>query len=171
MGQDGAADGTLEALAPRNDAGRTDDFVSTKTTKRIQHPILQNPRFDRLTVFQAAPLVWRDKEENLHTVEMLEFDREREILSESMKEARAVGAEIELVFEPATTDRLGAFLAANETQVLHFTCHGLPEFLGKYVCVPSVFRWQLAFAWGMADCAFFLLLCSNRRWFGRCSVP
>jgi len=129
MGQDGAADGTLEALAPRNDAGRTDDFVSTKTTKRIQHPILQNPRFDRLTVFQAAPLVWRDKEENLHTVEMLEFDREREILAESTKEARATGGEIELVFEAATTDRLGAFLAANETQALHFTCHGLPEFL------------------------------------------
>ena len=40
-----------------------------------------------------------------------------------------VGGEIEVIFDEATVNRLGAFLATGRSPVIHFSCHGHPEFL------------------------------------------
>lgn len=84
-----------------------------------------------LTVFQAAPLVWRGSDGTLHPIEALDFERETEFLQQSVLEARHLGAEIDLTFEQGTTDRLGAFMALNRgsSKALHFSCHGMPEYL------------------------------------------
>lgn len=119
----------------RNDEGTTDEGTGGQDAAHgpdAQQEAGKNrvgARFDQLAVFQAAPLVWKDDEGVLHSISMLDFEQEREILSESLQYAARVGAEIDLVFETATTDRLGAFLATSETKVIHFSCHGYPEYL------------------------------------------
>eukprot|EP00567_Pseudictyota_dubia_P000815 CAMPEP_0197467160 /NCGR_PEP_ID=MMETSP1175-20131217/65425_1 /TAXON_ID=1003142 /ORGANISM="Triceratium dubium, Strain CCMP147" /LENGTH=1257 /DNA_ID=CAMNT_0043003223 /DNA_START=3 /DNA_END=3776 /DNA_ORIENTATION=+ len=93
--------------------------------------------YDELTVFLAAPLVWKDSEDVLHPIEALDFEREREILVEAVTDgAGKIGAKINVAFESATTDRLGAFLAAGggdgrpRGRAIHFSCHGATD----YVC-------------------------------------
>lgn len=92
---------------------------------------------DEVNVFQAAPLVWRDSDGMLHPIVPLDFDQEREMLSDALKDASLAG-EINLVFEFATIDRLGAFLAASASsmgrpRVLHYSGHGTSD----YVCVED----------------------------------
>jgi hypothetical protein len=81
---------------------------------------------DFLTVFQAPPLAFVDHEQIPHPVGALDFDYEREMLQKTFRES---GAKIAVTFETATTDRLGAFLARGEGRILHFSCHGDPEYL------------------------------------------
>ena len=84
---------------------------------------------DLLTVFQAAPLVYQDK----HTGEAvplpaLGFETERQVLTKAIHEAsHSMGRMIDVDFQVATTDRLGLFLAQEEGQLMHFSCHGHPE--------------------------------------------
>eukprot|EP00562_Extubocellulus_spinifer_P011946 CAMPEP_0178549360 /NCGR_PEP_ID=MMETSP0697-20121206/5685_1 /TAXON_ID=265572 /ORGANISM="Extubocellulus spinifer, Strain CCMP396" /LENGTH=1398 /DNA_ID=CAMNT_0020182091 /DNA_START=166 /DNA_END=4362 /DNA_ORIENTATION=- len=95
------------------------------------------PRSDKLTVFQAAPLVYRanctdgDRGWKYVPIEMLDFEREREVLTGAFRDARERlrRAEIELVFETATTERFNAVLAARDAQAIHFTCHASAEYL------------------------------------------
>lgn len=99
----------------------------------VPQPATTQTRHDKLTVFQAAPLVWRDELGELQPLEMLDFDRERDSLFQSLEEAKAVGGEIELNFQTATKDRLSAFFSSTDAHALHFTCHGYPE----YICLED----------------------------------
>eukprot|EP00567_Pseudictyota_dubia_P010283 CAMPEP_0197437776 /NCGR_PEP_ID=MMETSP1175-20131217/4930_1 /TAXON_ID=1003142 /ORGANISM="Triceratium dubium, Strain CCMP147" /LENGTH=624 /DNA_ID=CAMNT_0042967377 /DNA_START=96 /DNA_END=1970 /DNA_ORIENTATION=+ len=84
----------------------------------------------QLTVFQAAPLVWEDRDCNLHPVELLDFARERKALVDGLNDAGdASGERVGLVFETATADRFGAILARGSSSALHISCHGYPGHL------------------------------------------
>ena len=83
-------------------------------------------RYDRLTVFQAEPLVWMDGHGVLHPMEALNFGWEKDALTEALQDAREVGT-VELSFDIATTGRLNAFLASSQSSpILHLSCHGFP---------------------------------------------
>uniref|UniRef100_A0A7S1UTK6 CHAT domain-containing protein n=1 Tax=Grammatophora oceanica TaxID=210454 RepID=A0A7S1UTK6_9STRA len=82
---------------------------------------------DLLTVFQAAPLVYQDIMTGEHVpLGLLDFQQERHILEAALRDAHM---DIDLSFDIATSDRLGAFLAKREGRVLHFSCHGHEKFL------------------------------------------
>lgn len=106
--------------------GRAELPGNNKIDAPTSFPKPATRRRDRLTVFQAGPLVQRDKEtDELQPIERLDFDKEREVLVESLSEAAsAFDAEIEIEFETATVDRLAAFLGKGEGEILHFSCHG-----------------------------------------------
>jgi CHAT domain len=79
---------------------------------------------DLLTVFQAAPLVSVDHSGDIHPIHGLDFETERLVLRDALRDSQ-----VHLAFDIATFDRLNAFLARGEGRVLHFSCHGNPNFL------------------------------------------
>ena len=86
--------------------------------------------FDRLMVFQSSPLAYADgNSDAICPVPLLDFEREADILNQSLKDAEAIGANIEVIFETATTDRFNAFFAQRMGRVMHLSCHGHPEYL------------------------------------------
>lgn len=83
-------------------------------------------RYDRLTVFQAEPLVYLDKFSVLQPMESLNFAWEKDALVGALQEAREGGSIIELEFDIATTDRLNAFMSSPmSSPILHISCHGV----------------------------------------------
>jgi hypothetical protein len=82
-----------------------------------------------LRVFQADPLAYTDDDANLIAVPVLDFESERQLLTESLINETDGNTTIDVVFDIATTERLGTFLAKGEGRVLHFSCHGHPEYL------------------------------------------
>ncbi|KAL3901809.1 MAG: hypothetical protein SGARI_006016, partial [Bacillariaceae sp.] len=83
---------------------------------------------DLLTVFQAAPLAYQDKNTGEAVpLPALGFETERQVLTKAIQEAScSMGRMIDVDFQIATTDRLGLFLAQEEGQLMHFSCHGHP---------------------------------------------
>ena len=80
-----------------------------------------------LTVFQADPLVYAGEAGmGFHPVPVLDYESERQLLMESLSD---VHLQIDVLFDIATTERLGSFLAKGQGRVLHFSCHGHPEYL------------------------------------------
>jgi hypothetical protein len=79
-----------------------------------------------LAVFQASPLAAIDIDGTPHPIDRLDFEHERESLVKVFNESRA---RIHVEFEVATTERLGDFLAKGKGKILHFSCHGCPEYL------------------------------------------
>ena len=92
----------------------------------------RKPVPDLLTVFQAAPLAFRDERTGMAVpLPALGFEQERKVLTKAIDECNeaslSTGNSIDVDFQIATTDRLGFFLAKDEGQVMHFSCHGHPE--------------------------------------------
>lgn len=81
-----------------------------------------------LTVFQADPLAYQDDDGKFCAVPVLDFESERQLLTETLTSEND-GNPIEVLFDIATTERLGTFLAKGEGRVLHFSCHGHPQYL------------------------------------------
>ena len=95
-----------------DDAGNLNESAS-EANIRTSFP---HGRYDRLVVFQATPLVYQDDADGdvggeLHPLPPLDHEYERQLLSESLKEAEEIGAHFDIVFENATTERFSAFLA------------------------------------------------------------
>ena len=78
-----------------------------------------------ITVLFSAPLVFVDETNRLHPFAKLDFDMERELLWQCMKEA---SRDIELNFDSAHHSRLLASVAKRCT-CLHYSGHGHPHFL------------------------------------------
>jgi hypothetical protein len=94
------------------------DCTTSSVKTAEDSSMLRHILCDRLTVFQAAPLVFRDNKGQLTPLlSMLDFTYEREILT------KAIGTNIDVEFQIATRDRLGEVLAREEGQILHFSCH------------------------------------------------
>ena len=85
----------------------------------------ENEDEDFLTVFQAAPLAYVDKHGETRPLKSLDFEFERDALTKAFQES---GANIHLDFEIATTDSLSKFLADEKGRILHFSCHGHPQY-------------------------------------------
>ncbi|KAL3928890.1 MAG: hypothetical protein SGBAC_012449 [Bacillariaceae sp.] len=85
-------------------------------------------KFDRIMVFQAAPLAYFNRNSSLHhAVPLHEFGHEVNILRHVAKDAGKVNAEIEVEAQPATLDNFRAYLSKGTAGVLHFSCHGHPD--------------------------------------------
>jgi len=80
---------------------------------------------NKITVLFSAPLVWKDTQDMLRPIEMLDFELERELLWQCFKEA---SMDIELSFDNATADRLQATMTKC-CGCLHYSGHGNPNFL------------------------------------------
>ena len=85
------------------------------------------PCNDLLTVFQASPLACVRSDHQVSSIDAtLDLALEEQILVESLKDART---KVELVFETATPETLGSFLARGEGHVMHISCHGHRDYL------------------------------------------
>ena len=78
-----------------------------------------------ITVLFSAPLVFADEENKLHPFAKLDFDMERELLWQCMKEA---SRDIAVSFDNAHHSRLLATLT-KRCSCLHYSGHGHPHFL------------------------------------------
>jgi hypothetical protein len=78
-----------------------------------------------ITVLFSAPLVFADEQNRLHPFAKLDFDMERELLWQCMKEA---SRDIEVSFDNAHHSRLLATLT-KRCSCLHYSGHGHPNFL------------------------------------------
>eukprot|EP00536_Pseudo-nitzschia_multiseries_P005081 jgi/Psemu1/318558/estExt_fgenesh1_pm.C_920001 len=80
---------------------------------------------NQITVLFSAPLVFADGENNLHPFAKLDFEMERELLWQCMKEA---SRDIDMSFDNAHHSRLLATLT-RRCSVLHYSGHGHQSFL------------------------------------------
>jgi len=85
---------------------------------RITDPI-------RLAMLYSAPLVWRDELRDAHPIDMLDFEAERDLIFESLKET---GRSIEVRTEAATADNFSTLVLLG-CRALHYSGHGHPDFL------------------------------------------
>lgn len=85
--------------------------------------------YDRLFVFQSAPLVFKDKNNNIQALPRVNFALESSMLCEALKDAETVGCTIDVCYETASLDRINAFLAQGITRVMHFSGHGHPSYI------------------------------------------
>ena len=104
-------------------------FAPHGRRSRLSHsvgPLLDtHERDNMITVLFSAPLVFADESNRLHPFAKLDFDMERELLWQCMKEA---SRDIELTFDSAHHSRLLASVAKRCT-CLHYSGHGHPHFL------------------------------------------
>jgi O-acetyl-ADP-ribose deacetylase (regulator of RNase III) len=86
------------------------------------------PPFDRLTVFQSAPLAYFDRESGVHkAIPLLDFKHESSIIKESV--SQILGGKIEVHIETATIDRFSAYFGERQSHIMHFSCYGHPDHL------------------------------------------
>ena len=85
--------------------------------------------YDRLMVFQSAPLIFKDRNNNIQPLPRVDFGQESNMLREALKDAEKIGCTIDVVFETASLDRINAFLAQGLCQVMHFSGHGHPRYI------------------------------------------
>jgi hypothetical protein len=78
-----------------------------------------------ITVLFSAPLVYHDPNQNILPFAKLDFDMEREVMWQCLKEA---SRDIELSFDNATHDRLLATIA-KRCSCLHYSGHGHKKYL------------------------------------------
>jgi hypothetical protein len=83
---------------------------------------------DRVVVFQSAPLAYFDRKTTQHhEVPLIDFEYESTALKEALADSEAIGADIELLFQTATSDRFRDFFAQGLSTVMHLSCHGNGE--------------------------------------------
>ncbi|GMH50210.1 hypothetical protein TrVE_jg705, partial [Triparma verrucosa] len=111
---DHETNGSADGLPPKAPA------LSKKETSEDG---LSNP--NSLTVLFSAPLVWKDKYENFRAIEMLDFEKEREIICQCFREA---SRDIDLKFDTATTSRLRTSFTLG-CKAVHYSGHGHRSFL------------------------------------------
>lgn len=78
-----------------------------------------------ITVLFSAPLVYRDGQKRFQPFKKLNFEMERELMWQCLKEA---SRDIELTFDNATSERLLATIA-KRCSCLHYSGHGHMQFL------------------------------------------
>jgi hypothetical protein len=76
-----------------------------------------------ITVLFSAPLVFTDADGNLRPFEKLDFETEKQLLSQSLKDSHR---DIKLLFDNATYDRL-LIAKARNCGCLHYSGHGHPS--------------------------------------------
>ena len=79
----------------------------------------------RLAMLYSSPLIWQDEKGQIHPIELLDFKREKDIISKSLMQT---GISIEIRSDFATADNFRAMVLLG-CQALHFSGHGLPGVL------------------------------------------
>jgi O-acetyl-ADP-ribose deacetylase (regulator of RNase III) len=84
--------------------------------------------FDRITVFQSAPLAYFDRETSRHVgIPIYDYAYEGKLIQNAL--AQTIGATIEVSFEPATMDRFSAAFREEHSRVLHLSSFGHTDYL------------------------------------------
>lgn len=88
-------------------------------------------KISRISVFRSAPLAYFNRQTSEHhDVPLLDLDYEKTALTVFFKDKALIGgADIEVVHEVATQDRLKDFFARGTSPVLHLSGHGHPDCL------------------------------------------
>ena len=94
-------------------------------TKSVFEEPEGEPGDNMITVLFSAPLVFTNERRQLKPFAKLDFDMERELMWQCMKEA---SRDIELFFDNATHDRLLAAMT-KRCSCLHYSGHGHPSYL------------------------------------------
>lgn len=101
-------------------------LVENRPTLDGSNNLDSGPRGDNMiTVLFSAPLVFTDDRKQLRPFKKLDFDMERELMWQCMKEA---SRDIELSFDNATHDRLLAAMT-KRCSCLHYSGHGHQMYL------------------------------------------
>eukprot|EP00980_Cylindrotheca_fusiformis_P021712 scaffold8535_cov132-Cylindrotheca_fusiformis.AAC.20 len=109
-------------------AGPTTDVLPSMHGLRFDDIGAPKSNFDRLMVFQAAPLAYFNMQASLHhALPLHEFEHEVNILKHVAKDAAKIDAELEVEAEPATLENFKAFIEQGTSRVLHLSCHGHPD--------------------------------------------
>jgi hypothetical protein len=95
--------------------------LTLKATPRESSDVIAGPT---LALLFAAPLIYEAGAVR-HPIDLLDFERERDLLFESLTEARRV---VNLRITPATVPNLQKITTLG-CRVLHYTGHGAPDFL------------------------------------------
>lgn len=118
----------LPGLGLINEKNKTDfdvSFGADRKSVMTQNIETWDEGDNMITVLFSAPLVFADETSKLHAFAKLDFDMERELLWQCMKEA---SRDIELSFDNAHHSRLLATLT-KRCSCLHYSGHGHPHFL------------------------------------------
>ena len=84
--------------------------------------------FDRLTVFQSAPLAFFDRELSRHNpIPLYDYAFEGDLIQDAL--SKTIGAKIEVNFEPATIDGFSAFFREQHSRALHLSSFGHTEYV------------------------------------------
>jgi NACHT domain/CHAT domain len=121
-------DDWVEELKVDDDDKRMDKKVKQKSVSisELSPASTDAPRGDNMiTVLFSAPLVFTDDQRQLRPFKKLDFDMERELMWQCMKEA---SRDIELSFDNATHDRLLAAMT-KRCSCLHYSGHGHQMYL------------------------------------------
>lgn len=117
----------LDSLLQKDPNDRPDNWtVIVNELNRLGNT---RENYDRLFVFQSAPLVFKDKNNNIQPLPRVNFDHESQMLCEALKDAQTIGCTIDVSFETGSLDRINAFLAQGISQVMHFSGHGHPSYI------------------------------------------
>jgi hypothetical protein len=124
----------LEKLLEKNPCDRPGSWhvVIDELNQLGTNGIPRSPEtlYDRVVVFRSDPLVYvNSASKSIIPLGRMDFEKEADVLVTSLRDADAVGANIDVVFESATTDALSAFFAQRSSRVLHFSGHGHPKYL------------------------------------------
>jgi len=102
-----------------------EETKTTYTGAQESSTYSNDPGENQITVLFSAPLVFADGANNLHPFAKLDFEMERELLWQCMKEA---SRDIDMSFDNAHHSRLLASLT-RRCSVLHYSGHGHQSFL------------------------------------------
>ena len=112
-----------QQLLQKPDAGS----APTPTLFAPSQPNAGSAEYSRptLCVLHSSPLAWRTRTGELQPMEVLNFDSEREVLWQSLREA---SRDIHLRFDFATTERLRNVVTLG-CRAVHYSGHGSPDCL------------------------------------------
>ena len=112
--------------APMVDVTDSDDGEDIAPKAREGREIKRS----RISFFRSAPLAFFDRKTSQHhDVPLLDFDFEKNALEDLFRNKNALGADIELIEEIATEDRMRDVLSRGTCPILHFTGYGQPDCL------------------------------------------
>eukprot|EP00536_Pseudo-nitzschia_multiseries_P013608 jgi/Psemu1/327242/estExt_fgenesh1_pg.C_5930008 len=117
----------LESLLQKDPKSRPDNW--NYVVNELNRLGNAQDNYDRLFVFQSAPLVFKDKNNIIQPLPRVDFIQESRMLCEALKDAETLGCTIDVIFETASLDRINAFLAQGISQVMHFSGHCHPSYI------------------------------------------
>ncbi|CAJ1954739.1 unnamed protein product [Cylindrotheca closterium] len=111
----------------RNDRNGITSMNGTRSPKKSPKRDPNLP-VDRLTIFQSAPLAYFDKIAGAHRgIPLIDYRDEEMVVAQSV--SFSVDSTIEVSIKTATPANLSSFLQEKDNRVLHFSCHGHPDYI------------------------------------------